>query len=315
MKKLHVTSLCNALMDILLEVEHADIQNLALRKGEMHLVDDAKQQEVLQYLNGRERHVELGGSAMNAMRGVSFLGGKTAFAGMVGRDEFGRKIQERMSELRIDAHLGQTDAAHTGICVVLVTPDGERTMVTSLGASRLYTEHTVPAAAIADADVFHHCGYQWDTSTQRDAILRAVNLAKKSGVKVSFDVSDPFVVRQHRETFATFIENEADIVFANEEEAKLLFGLEAEETAEKIAKTGAIAVIKLGAKGALIRSPEETIQVAPVPTKVVDTTGAGDMFAGGFLYGLTHGKPLAECGRLGASLASNVISRIGAVLV
>lgn len=313
MKTIDVVGICNALVDILVEAHERDIENLALTKGVMHLVDSPRQAEVLKALDGKSQTIELGGSALNAIRTLAALGKKTAFAGMVGPDHFGKKIAGRMQELGIQAHLGETDEA-TGSCVILITPDGERTMNTHLGASRLYDERQVPHREIAAAKIVHFCGYQWDTDGQKRAIKHAISTAREHQTLVSFDVADPFVVGRYRDDFLDVIRADADIVFANREEAKMLWGSGPEDAARRIADADAIAVIKLGAEGALIRRGDETIKVPPVPTKVVDSTAAGDMFAAGFLHGMTSGLSLQQCGLLAATAASDVISRVGAVI-
>jgi sugar/nucleoside kinase (ribokinase family) len=279
----------------------------------MTLVDRPTQEALLQQFKGQQKAIELGGSSLNAIRALALLDNRTAFAGMISDDTFGQKIRQRMEELRIKGHIYSSETEATGTCMVFVTPDGERTMATYLGASRLYNKTHIPRQDIADSKVFHFCGYQWDTEGQKEGILAAVEEAKKADTLVSFDLADPFVVQHHKDKFAALLK-QADVIFANREEAKLLYGLTPEETAEKLAEHGAIAVIKLGAEGALIRQENHVVKVQPVATKVVDTTAAGDMFAAGFLHGLTSQRPLDECGRIAATLASDVISRYGATL-
>lgn len=311
MKAHDVVGICNALVDILITAEDKDLNALKLTKGVMHLVDGSRQIEVLGHFKGKSYQTELGGSAMNALRTMAQLGKKTVFAGMVSDDEFGQRVRTRMRELGIVDRLGKSGEP-TGSCVILITPDGERTMNTCLGASRLYGNTQVPHDEIKNAKVLHFCGYQWDTDGQKAAIRQAINTAKEFNTLVSFDVADPFVVDRNREAFLKVIADDADVVFANKEEARMLFDTTPELAAEKIAASGAIAVIKLGAEGALVRQGSTVHRIAPVATKVVDTTAAGDMFAAGFLFGLTSGKPLDVAGKMAATIASDVISRVGA---
>jgi sugar/nucleoside kinase (ribokinase family) len=311
-KHCEVISVCNALMDIVLNVSEEDIRRHGLRKGSMHLVDRPAQEALLAEFCSHEQVVELGGSSLNVIRALAQLGHRTSFVGVVADDLFGEKIRTQMHKLSITSHLASlpTDRAITGTCLSLVTPDAERTMVTHLGASRLYTRDDIPSAEIRGAKIFHFCGYQWDTTEQKDAVTYALQLAKKSDTLVSFDLADPFVVEHNRSQFGELVA-EADVVFANEAEAKLLYGLSPEACAEKIASYNTIAVVKLGARGALIQQGSTVIRVGAEPTSVVDTTGAGDMFAGGFLHGLCLGLPLEVCGKAAALLASDVISRYG----
>ena len=313
MKSLDVVGICNALVDILIQAQDADLKHLGLTKGVMHLVDSNRQEQVLKHFGSTPHAIELGGSAMNAIRTLAQLGRRTAFAGMIGEDHFGERIATRMEQLGIAGHLGTSDET-TGSCVILITPDGERTMNTHLGASRMYGLSEVPHDAIANAHVLHFCGYQWDTEGQMAAIRQALATAKRHQTLVSFDVADPFVVERHRDAFHELIASSADIVFANREEARLLYGGSAEAAAQAIVHAGAIAVIKLGGDGALIQRGDETHLVEAVATTVVDTTAAGDMFAAGFLYGFTGGRNLSQCGRMAARIASDVISRVGATV-
>lgn len=313
-KKYDVLTICNALVDIIYKANDMDLKQFKLNKGHMALVETEKQHAILRHFAGRETTVELGGSSLNAMRALAMLQKKTVFAGMLANDHYGLTIRRRMEQLHIKADLHYTEKDSTGTCVVLVTEDGERTMNTHLGASRLYTKEIIPKDDLQDSKIFHISGYQWDTDEQKEAIFQAMNLAADAGCLISFDLADPFVVTKNKTAFAKVIEEYADIVFANEEESKLLYGMSAEETAQRIAATGAIAVIKLGARGALIQSGHETIRIGAVPTEVVDTTGAGDMFAAGFLFGYLSDLGLERSGHVAAYLASDVISRYGAHL-
>ena len=314
MKQFDISTICNALMDILVKAEESDIKKLELTKGIMHLVDDSRQKTVSDHFNDQFDTTELGGSSLNAIRSLAALGAKTSFAGMIGRDAYGKQITERLGKLNIDARLLTLDNVATGSCFILITPDGERTMNTNLGASVRFNEDLVPHDVIKNSRIFHFCGYQWGSPDQIKAINAAIDTAKENDCLVSFDVADPFVVEQNREAFAEIIATKADIVFANKEEARLLYQSDPETACDKIAAEGAIAVIKLGSEGALIGKGSERVRIQPVATKVVDTTAAGDMFAAGFLYGILNEKGLEASGKIAASLASDVISRVGATV-
>jgi sugar/nucleoside kinase (ribokinase family) len=314
MKKYDVSSICNALVDFLVEANDSDVEALKLNKGVMHLVDDAAQQSVMDHFKNSDKTSELGGSSMNSIRTLAALGANTFFAGMIGKDELGKRVQSRLDDLKINSTLVENADFATGTCFVIITPDGERTMNTNLGASCHYDLSIVNEQAVKDSKIFHFCGYQWATDNQKAAIMKAIEVAEDNDGLVSFDVADPFVVNLNKDEFADIIAEHADVVFANQEEAKLLYGLSPEETAKKIMDTGAIAVVKLGAEGALVGKGGDLIRIKPVKTEVVDTTGAGDMFASGFLFGLSQGKSLEECGNIAAAVASDVISRIGATV-
>ena len=313
-KKYDVLSICNVLIDIIYRADDVELAQFKLHKGHMALVESDKQMAILQHFAGRETTIELGGSSLNTIRALAMLKKKTVFAGMLANDRHGHVVKKRMDALHIKSALQYTDKDATGTCVVLVTEDGERTMNTHLGASRLFSRDIIPVEDLRASRVFHFSGYQWDTEDQMDTIEEAIRIAKASGCKVSFDLADPFVVSKHKREFLEVIKKHVDIVFANEEEAKLLYGPTAQDTAKFLAKNGAIAVIKLGPHGALIQTQEELVEVPPVRTLLIDTTGAGDMFAAGFLYGYLSNFSLAEAGNIGAFLASDVISRYGAHL-
>ena len=314
MKSIDVVSVCNALMDILVEVKDDDLKSLGLTKGIMHLVDSQRQQSVFDYVRGRPQVTELGGSSLNAIRTLAALGHKTVFAGLVNDDTYGSAIKLRLESLGIRSMLGGHESESTGTCLILITPDGERTMNTNLGASRLYDSSHIPHKEIEASRMLHFCGYQWDTVEQKKAVAEAIKTGKLRKTLISFDLADPFVVSRNREDFIELIAESADLVFANKEEAKLLFNSTPEEAGRRIAATGATAVIKLGSEGAIVCRASETIHISPVSTKVVDTTAAGDMFAAGFLHGLLLDKDLATCGLYAATLASDVISRVGATV-
>ena len=302
-------------MDVLVEVPESFIQELGLKKGIMHLVDSKRQAVVWGQVESAKKTIELGGSAMNAIRALAAAEKKCFFVGCVSKDDFGEKIQSRMNELKIDSHLDfylDDHSVRTGTCLILITPDGERTMNTDLGSSRFYSSDKIDFEKIANSKIFHFSGYQWDTEPQKKVILKALESAKKAGTKISFDVADPFAVNRHRDDFLMLIDKYADIVFANQEEAKILGNNDTEEVAKELGKSNRIAVVKLGSKGAVICQNGKLVQVAPVATTVVDTTAAGDLFAAGFLYGTLENESLETCGKMAASLASDVISRIGA---
>jgi sugar/nucleoside kinase (ribokinase family) len=309
----HVLTICNALVDILVEVDEAEFQGLNIERGVMHLVDHERQSRLIDRFRHHPLTYELGGSGMNTTRALAALGMDAVFFGSVGDDEFSRKIQSRMDELGIKSRITTTEHP-TGSCAILITPDGERTMNTFLGASLYYHQESLPVGDIMNARLLHVTGYQWSTDHQRYAVKQALEIAKAHGTIVSFDVADPFVVRSFRDDFLHTIEEYADIVFANAQEASDLFQSQTEDAAATIVETGAIAVLKQGAKGAMVRDGSHSFRIAPVATQVVDTTAAGDMFAAGFLYGYLNGRPHDVSGQMAALLASDVISRVGAVL-
>ncbi len=314
MQTLDVVSVCGALMDVVVSVSEAELQTLPLQKGYAHMVGAQEQHEILEKVNHREFSCELGGSCLNAIRALALLGKKTVFAGAVGPDAFGEKIRMRTGEINITAQLSLQPGHATGCCVVLVTPDGERTMVTHLGASSEVGHADVPAQALQNTRFFHCSGYAWFAPLQKEAVCQSIAMAKANGALISIDISDPCVAKSFPQEMLDLITQNADIVFANEEEAHLLFPGSPEFAAQSLADLGILAVIKLGAKGALLQRGSERCYISAETVAVVDTTGAGDMFAAGVLYGLLLDRELEAAGRMGAALAADVIGHYGASL-
>ncbi len=314
-KDLDVVGIENALVDIIIDADEHDLLQLGYQKGVMHLVEEEEQARLLQYLAGRDLGIEVGGAGPNIIRLVASLGARTCLAGMVADDDFGRHFRQRLAALGIMDRIATTTCARTGTSVILVTGDAERTMHTHLGACRHFAPSYIPHPEIARAHYFVITGYQWDTDNQIAAAGQALQAAKAAGAKVVFDVADPFCIARHRQAFLDLMtEAKIDILFANQEEAKALVGAEPEQAIAELASKVEVAIIKLGAAGALVQSGKTRHHVASRKVAVRDTTAAGDMFAGGFLYGLLQGFDLPRCGALAARCAEVVIQRIGATL-
>lgn len=316
-KTLDVVTLCNALMDVMVDVTDEDLSKLELTKGIMHLVDQSRQEQLLNYLGDRPLHTQLGGSGMNTIKALAQLGGKAAFAGMVGEDEYGAAIAAKLSELGIEGNLQRHPTAATGVCLVMLPPDKDRTMNTHLGASCLYDETMVPKAAIEKSQVFHFCGYQWDTESQQQAIKTAISAAKAAGTLISFDVADPFVINRSPDDIKDIVMNHADIVFANREETQTLFKHnDPTEALKAFAPSGSpkYFIHKKDKDGADVYHDGQVHSVAAEKVTVLDTTGAGDMFAAGFLYGLTHGAHPAVSANIATVLAADTVQTVGAVV-
>lgn len=305
----------NPLIDIHVRIEERELEELGLQKGTMTLIDTRSKEELLTYLGQREMHFSCGGAAPNTMVTLAALGIQTTLAGMVGGDEHGDIYQERLQERGVISHLVRGDES-TGTSLVLVTPDNERTMNTLLGACRGFGPEHVNHQSLGAADYFYFTGYMWDTPSQQEALLAAVETARKKGVQVVFDLADPFAVERHNDDFHNHILGKVDYLFANKDEAKLLFGLEDPRlVAAELAGMGLTAAVKLGAQGSLVATPDGVI--TPIKTcrvETVDCTGAGDNYAAGFLYGLMLDCEPAEAGRIGSYVASQIVCQTGAQL-
>lgn len=311
-KQLDVLSICNVLKDIIIKVSDDELKELGLSKGIMTLISEEEQQKILKKFEDKDKRVEIGGSGTNAMRTMAILGQKVSQAGMVGEDTYGEICLQRVNELGIKNNIKQASVGNTGTSIILITPDGERTMNTCLGMSRCYTVSDIPEVDIQDSKYLHITGYQWDTDNQIEAINHAIRVAKNSNTKISFDLSDPFCVDRHRETFMNVIEEYVDIVFANLKEASMLTGKGLDESLDILSEISDIAVIKCGSEGSWVKTKTHKIKVKANKIQVIDTTAAGDMYAGGFMYGITKNLPLEDCGKIANFCAETVIQQVGA---
>jgi sugar/nucleoside kinase (ribokinase family) len=319
-KKYDVAGLGNAIVDVIASVDDRFLLTHRIAKGGMTLIDEFRAQELHKALadNGQalsSLHEVAGGSAANTMAGLASLGGNGLFVGKVFDDRLGAVFGKSMSAQGITFTTPATkDGSATASCVIAVTPDGQRSMSTYLGACRQLTPDDVDEEQIAEARILYIEGYLWDEENAKQASRKAIAAMKGAGGRVALSLSDPFCVGRFRDEFLHLLDREVNILFANEEEAKALFRQEEfDGVIEAAKKWGGIAAITRSAKGCVIveETTAHTIAAAPV-ARVIDTTGAGDQFAAGFLYALTHGKGVADCARLGAMAAAEVISHYGA---
>jgi len=314
--KYGVVAVGNALVDVLSQVPETFIEEQSkehdMEKGAMTLIDETR--AVNLYIQMPKGVETSGGSAANTMAGFASFGGNGAFIGKIADDELGRVFKTDICSLGVDFETSPLVlGAHTGRCMILVSPDAERTMNTFLGASVELSPIDINRELIASAKITYLEGYLFDREQAKAAFIKAAEHAHEYGHRIALTLSDPFCVDRHRHDFLNLVENHVDILFANEDEIKSLFLQDNfDDAISAISKHVEIAVITRSEKGAVIISKGETIKIDAVPVdNVVDTTGAGDQFAAGFLYGFTEDKPLEECGKLGAIAASEVISHIG----
>jgi sugar/nucleoside kinase (ribokinase family) len=293
-------------------VEDGFLLDHNIAKGVMTLIDEHRAAQLYDaFPNTRE---VAGGSAGNTAAGIASFGGRANFAGRVKRDRLGAAFASSMRDTGVAYATEPADAgAATACCLIAVTPDGDRSMNTYLGAAREFSVADVSEDDIADSKVLYIEGYLWDAPLAKEASLKAIGIAKKSGTKVAFSLSDPFLMGRYRGEFLDLLKD-LDILFANEDEAKALFAVdEFDDVLQALKPLTSIAALTRSEKGCVIARGSEVhvVDAAPV-ARVIDTTGAGDQFAAGFLYGLTHDMGLAQSGRLGALAAAEVISHYGA---
>jgi sugar/nucleoside kinase (ribokinase family) len=315
-QKYHVAGLGNAIVDIFAQVDDAFLLQHKIAKGAMTLIDEFRAFELNKALASSGKNPEVaGGSVANTMAGLASLGARGVYVGKVHADRLGAVFASSMKNMGVDytTPLGNKGAA-TASSMIAVTEDGQRSMNTYLGACRELTPDDVFPHEIADAEITYIEGYLWDEPAAKDASRKAMKVAHEHGGKIALTLSDAFCVGRFRAEFLDLFNTQIDILFANEEEALALFELQSfDKVVEKMKAWGGVAALTRSAKGCVIVHGGQMHEVPAAPiAKVVDTTGAGDQFAAGFLYGLTHGKALPDCGKLGAMAAAEVISHFGA---
>jgi sugar/nucleoside kinase (ribokinase family) len=308
-----VAGLGNAIVDVIAPVDDEFLLRHKIAKGVMTLIDDFRAAQLYEAL---VKPSEIGGgSAANTMAGLASLGGSGLFIGKVKRDRLGESFSRSMKDTGVTFTVPfAEEGPPTACCMIAVTPDGQRSMNTYLGASRELKPADIDEKAVASAQIVYVEGYLWDLPDAKSAIRKAMAAAKKAGRKIAFTLSDPFCVSRWRDEFRELLKADIDILFANEEEAKALFEVEEfDSVLQAFRNWHGIAALTRSAKGCVVAKGHEVhvIDAHPV-AKVIDTTGAGDQYAAAFLYGLTHGKALGDCGRLGSLAAAEVISHYGA---
>ena len=315
MREYQLCGLGNAIVDIFVEISDAEFARLGFERGTMRLVDVAEQRDLLGLFQKQDPRLVSGGSVANSVIAFSQLGGSAAFIGCVGDDRYGLFYESEFEELNIDignpAIVNQT----TGTCVCLITPDAERTMRTCLAVSSHLSAQHVDEARIKNSEWLFIEGYVFaNAETGQGAIREAVHVAKKHGTKIALTCSEAFIPEAFGEPFRAALQ-QADLLFCNETEACALAGAgTAEEAFRKLEGVVPSLVVTNGARGAFVRHEDVEAHVSAFPCEPKDLTGAGDMLAGAFLYGITHDVPADRAARAGCYLARKVITQIGARL-
>ncbi len=307
MKK--ILGMGNALTDILLQVEgDALLNKLNLPKGSMQLVDKEKLEQIYGQVDLKTSVMAAGGSASNTINGLSKLGVETGFIGKICDDEIGKFFLHDTLRNGVIPFLEYSQTP-SGNCTVLVTPDGERTLCTFLGAATELNTIDMHATTFSEFDIFHVEGY---LVQNHELILKAIQMAKEAGLMVSVDLASYNVVEENLEFLQMLIRDYVDIVFANEEEARAFTGKDPKEALIQISAHAEIAVVKVGKEGSYVKNGDKDHQIEAYVANCIDTTGAGDLYATGFLYGLSKGYAHEVCGQIGSYVASKVVEVIGA---
>ena len=312
--KYDVYGVGNALVDIQAQVTDETLHRLRFPKGVMTLVDEDTQQRVLGALEGAPITRCAGGSAANTILGVADFGGRAAYAGKVGNDALGEFCLEDMRRMGVTIEVPPAPG-HTGTSVILITEDAQRTMLTSLGVSATLSPDDIAEEEIRNSKYVYIEGYLFAGASTKAAALRAIELAKRHGVRVAFTVSDPFLIHSFRDEFWELIKGPVDLLFCNLEEARSLTGLvDPIECAYEIHRDAQNVALTLSENGSILMHEGEVIPIEAVPVTPVDTTGAGDMYAAGLLYGITCGLSWKQAGHVASHAAARIVTQLGARL-
>ena len=309
MKK--VLGLVNALTDVLLQVSEDSLRELGLPKGSMNLITLEQAEQIqMRFASVRKRMVA-GGSASNTITTISQLGGTAAFIGKIGNDEVGKFYREDMIKNGVTPILLTSSTQMSGCSVVLITPDGERTFATYLGAAADMHADDIKKEAFVGYDIFHIEGY---LVQDNELIEKAMRLAKEAGCMVSLDLASYNVVNENQRFLKDLISKYVDIVFANEDESFAYTHLNPEESVAKLAQQCDIAVVKVGKRGSYVQQSNERYHIGAITTSCTDSTGAGDLYAGGFLHALSDGFDIRRCGEIGTIAAGRIVEVVGTKL-
>ena len=312
-EKLDIVGIGNAMVDAIIPSNRSEIEKNNINRDSMNLIDeDLKNSLHKQYII---REMAGGGSLGNSMFGITSFGGNGSFIGKIKNDEVGIFLQKDMVREGLQFPLGFTSPnISTGCCTIFVEDDGTRTMCTFLGAGTLIGPKDIHSGHITDHKIAYLEGYLWDNQNAKMAMKKMIDICKADNQKISFTLSDLFCVDRHRESFKELIENDVDILFANEDEIKAQCQSDSFDKAVEYAKSlDMIVAITRSEKGSIIVNKNEIIEINPIQVdKVVDTTGAGDLYASGFLFGLAKNKHLTVCGHYASIAAAEIISHYGA---
>jgi len=312
MAEFDVVGVGNAIVDVISIVDEAFIVENHLAKGSMSLIDAERATQL--YASMPSGIESSGGSAANTMAGIASFGGRAAYIGKVRDDQLGEVFRHDIRSTGVSYDVPYaTDGPPTARCLIQVTPDADRTLNTFLGISSLLSPDDIDPALVASAKLVYCEGYLWDIEIAKQAIRKAMDIGRASGAKTALTLSDSFCVERHRDEWLELIGSRVDIIFANETEICALYECDWDTAADKIAGQVEIACLTRHSSGSVIVTANERFAIGPEPCEqLVDTTGAGDLYAAGFLHGYARGLDLATCGRLGSLAAAEIIGHVGA---
>ena len=314
MKKYNVFGIGNALVDCVYMVDDKFLDDNNIEKGLMTLVDEKKQKSIIEKIKNFDSVIQSGGSVTNSVYTLSQLGGSGYVSVLVAEDEFGKIYLSDLknSNVSTGGTIYTTGDGMTGTCLVLTTPDAERTMNTCLSISSNFSIKNINLVDLKSSEYLYIEGYLVTSDVAMEAVHQSIEFSSKNDVKIALTFSDLAMVKYFKDNFKSILNNKVDLLFCNEDEAKTFSGSDTLEYSIKyLGKLSSTLVVTLGKNGSLIYHNGEKITIDPYPTKAVDTVGAGDTFAGAFLYGITNGLSLKKSGELSSLLSSKVVSKIG----
>lgn len=314
MTNYHIYGIGNALVDIEIEVTASELEQLSIDKGVMTLVDEERQTYLLEALPGKHHSRACGGSAANTVIGAAKLGASCFYSCKIANDETGDFYMADLNREGVDSNLENHDreSGHTGICLVMITPDADRTMNTHLGITGDLSYKQIDESALSKSEWLYVEGYLVSSDPARAAAIKAMAFARDHGVKVALSLSDPAMVQFFGDGLKEMLGNGVDLLFCNKEEAINFTGSSSLDSAfEKLKSYAKSFAITLGPEGALLWDGDTQHKVEPFPVKAVDTNGAGDLFAGSFLYGITHGMSYEQAGKLASFASSLLVTEFG----
>ena len=309
MKK--ILGIGNALVDILVHIDNDDIlDRLGLQKGGMEMIDAQRKREILEVISRMPQTMATGGSTSNTIHGLARLGATAGYIGKVGNDELGRLFRQECERFGVIPHLIESNE-DTGVAITFISPNAERTFATYLGAAATMQPDQVDAKILENYDLIHIEGY---LIFNHDLILDVCRKAKACGLQISMDMASYNLIESNLDFVKMLLHDYVDIIFANEEEAKAFTGVEQVEALHKLSEDCPVAIVKVGKDGSYIKMDGEVTAIAPVDATRIDTTGAGDIYASGFLYGLVNNYGALKSGNLASYLSARLIEYVGAKL-
>ncbi|MBN1299225.1 MAG: adenosine kinase [Actinobacteria bacterium] len=312
-KKIHVTGIGNAIVDVIASVDDKFLYECRLDKGSMKLICEDEARDLHRKIEIKK--IISGGSVANTIAGLATLGNKVAFIGKVKDDEMGNIFSSELAKLKILYRTKKAGPQHlpTASCIVLTTPDAQRTLNTFLGIAGMLEPKDMDAGLIKSSEVVYIEGYLFDQEKAYAAVKKAAGIASSSGIKIAMTLSDSYCVQRNRAKFNELLNIKTDILFANEEEIKMLFEVnDFNDAIKKCSELGFICALTRGEMGSTIVYRNDVIKIEPEKVAIIDSTGAGDMYAAGFLNSYLRGRDIYTCGRAGSIIAADIVSQYGA---